>query len=86
MLSRSTAKIDVIMVDADALEQERHRSDRHESHVIPEYRPDAYDLTGIRVHASTGRNLRPEGSRWTWELRFRGSFTIHDNMIAEMLP
>ena len=70
---------DICWAEADVCSPQRFASQRGDT-VIPEYRPDSYDLTGIRVYASSDRQPL---KKWNWSLLWRGSFTIHDNMIAE---
>ena len=46
--------------------------------VIPEFHPELYP----RLDHRTLRWTRNE-PKWIWELRFRGAYTITDNMIAD---
>lgn len=41
--------------------------------IIPEYHPDLYPRS----------DMRPLSEPWTWEVRYRGWWTIHDWMIAD---
>lgn len=58
------AYIDILGTTADICSRQYFASQRGDT-VIPEYRPDSYDLSGIRIYASSFR--QPLGA-WDWEL------------------
>lgn len=73
-LSAAKAWHDLVWSEAEQLRDPRYYSEgRHKDDVVPEYRPDAYDISGIRCYASSAR--QPRETPWVWEIRDMGDFT-----------